>query len=328
MTTNKELILKNLGYEDSVKYSLPTSGMQASIESLRAFVEKNGNETHFESMGVFHITGPAVKDNAAPLKAIGALITAIQDGIDSLGGALDGFTSLKGKIPSRITKRTEMSLIASPLPGSITLQVAPSLSREMDLKPYGETLFDLEELGFSPLADQAFNEFSTLLEELSEEGPDKTAFLDHLTSLGPRAANSMKKICDAVCSSDVDVDFTWREPGRAERKVQIDHIFAKHASTIIENANINCEEELVIGTIVTITESPKDKLRIRKDETEEDVTLALGSIDPIDLASINVGDRVEVSAIRTTSSRTGGRNTSRLEGVSISVIPKIDLQND
>lgn len=320
----KEALLKKLNYDDSVNYSLPESGIQASLVSLHSFIEKNTGAKQRESMGIFHITGPMVKGNAAPLKVVGDIMTAIQDSVDSLGGALEGFTSLKGRVPSRITARTEISLVASPLPGSITLQVAPTLSREEDLRPHGQTLFSIEEMGFSPLADQAFDEFSTLLEELSLDDPNKVIFIEHLTDLGPRSANSIQRICDVVSNAGVDIDFTWVEPGKQSCKTHIDHIFAKHASKIIKNANINCEEQLIVGTIVTITESSKDKLRIKQDGIDEDAIIALGSIELDDLMSISVGDRVEVKANRTTSNRIGGRMTSKLEGVSIRVIPRLD----
>ncbi|WP_418733519.1 hypothetical protein [Ellagibacter sp.] len=321
MTINLTDYLESLGYDASANYVVPEDPAQASLDSINAFVEaSSGRAARSESVGIFHITGPSVSGCAAPLKTVGKIMTSIQDSIDALGASIGGFTSISGQIPLRISGRTEMSLTASPMPGSIILQVAPSMSRQDDLCPNGPSLFDPEEkLGISPLADQAFSEFSALLQELSEEGPDKTAFVDHLTELGPRAANKMKDLCKTIDSTAVDVDFKWSEPGKDRVVSAINHLSAKHAVAIIENAHIENEAVNVVGTIVTITESAKDKLRIRTDEGGE-ITLALGSISPADLLSVRVGDRVEVQAEQTVSSRTGGRTSKRLEGVSISKI--------
>lgn len=323
MTANRDDLLTKYGYNESSNYSIPENASAASIESLKRFLNRHSEAVDMESVGLIHITGPAVKGNTAPLKAVGNLMIAIQEGIDAVGGALDGFTALSGKLPSRIAGRTEISLVASPLPGSVVLQVAPARKRKDDLEPDGDTLFNLEELGISPLADEAFREFSSLLQELAKEGPDKSEFIEHLTELGPRTANAMKKFCDTVDNSDVDIDFSWNEPGKERETAEISHIFAKHASLVIENAHIDSEQVAVVGTIVTITESTKDKLRVRLDNDQGEITLALGSIDPTDLIPIHMGDRVEINATRTTSSRAGGRNSSKLEGVSISPLPKL-----
>lgn len=314
--------LYSLGFNPEEDYSAPEDPMIAAGTSIKSFIREHTENVAEESVGYIHITGPAVKNNSAPLKSVAKLIASVQDGVEAIGGALEGFFSSRGRIPTEVSGRTQLSMVASPMPGSVVIQVAPTLQRELDLYPEGPALFDVEkEADAEPLADQAIGELSDLLNELSVETPDKEQVLNRLTDLGPRAATAVKELCQSVSSSDVDVDFSWRQPGREEKKSSISAAYAKSAVALIENANIESEEEVIEGVLITITESKKDKLRVLLDSGAEE-QLSIGSISPADLATVNTGDRVRITAMRSVSSRAGGRRSEKLEGVALERVPK------
>lgn len=141
-------------------------------------------------------------------------MTQLQSTFEAVGASIEGFRALSGSIPSKIAKRTELALVASPLPGSVVLEVAPSIPRVEDFRSEGEqALFDVETtIDAKTLADCAFEEFSSLLSDLSCETPDQDAFVKHLAELGPRVASNVQSLCETVDRSQIDVDFEWREP--------------------------------------------------------------------------------------------------------------------
>jgi hypothetical protein len=315
--------LRSLGFNPDESYTAPDDPMEASRASINAFVQEHMEAVGKESIGFIHITGSAVKNNSAPLKSVAKVIAAVQDGVEAIGGSLEGFLSSRGRIPIDVSGRTQLSMVASPMPGSVVIQIAPTLPREFDLYPEGPALFDIEkETNAEPLADQAIGELSDLINELSAETPDKGQVLDRLTDLGPRVATAVKELCQSVSSSGVDVDFSWKQPGREEKKSSISAAYAKSAVSLIENANIESEEETIEGILITITESNKDKLRVLLDNGVEE-QLSIGSISPVDLAAVNTGDRVRITATRSVSSRAGGRKSERLEGVALERVPKL-----
>lgn len=314
--------LYSLGFNLEEDYSAPDDPMVAAGASIKSFIREHAESVAEESVGYINITGPAVKNNSAPLKSVAKLIAAFQDGVEAVGGALKGFFSSRGRIPIEVSGRTQLSMVASPLPGSVVIQVAPSLQRNFDLYPEEPALFDVEkEADAESLADQAIGELSNLLNELSAETPDKEQVLNRLTDLGPRTATAVKELCQSVSSSGIDVDFSWKQPGREEKKSSISAAYAKSAVSLIENANIESKEEVMEGILKTITESEKDKLRILLDSGTEE-QLSIGSIPPADLATANTGDRVRITAMRSVSSRAGGRKSEKLEGVALERIPK------
>jgi hypothetical protein len=214
------------------------------------------------------------------------------------------------------------------MPGSVVIQVAPTLDRMSDLYPEGkaQALFDLEEeIDARPLADLAFDEFSSLIKDLNVDGPDKTVFLDRLTDHGPRVASTMKAFCDSVDKGALDVDFEWEEPGRPPEMSNLSHETAKHASVVIQNANIESETIHIVGKILTVTMSKKDKLRILTD-SEQELTLAIGTISPADVVVLHPGDQVDIEAERRVSRRPGGRSYEKLIGVSLQKLH--DLQEE
>lgn len=132
-TTKLDDYLALLGFDPEATYDVPENPADAALSGVAAFVREHSAGQEPESTGIIHITGPSALGNSAPVKAVGNLLTSIQSTIDAVGASLMGNRSAEGALPSAITSRTEMSLIASPMPGSVVIQVAPSLARMDDL---------------------------------------------------------------------------------------------------------------------------------------------------------------------------------------------------
>lgn len=320
---NLDDYLSSLGFDPDVTYTVPENPADAALMGVNAFVREHSPEDDPASLGVIHITGPSVKGHTAPLKAVGTFLSALQDGVDAIGASIQGIMTSAGALPFSVTGRTQLSMVASPMPGSVVIQVAPTLDRISDLYPEGkdQSLFDLEdEIGARPLADLAFDEFSSLIKDLNVDGPDKTDFLDRLTDHGPRVASTMKAFCDSVDKGALDVDFEWEEPGRPPETSRLTHETAKHASVVIQNANIDSETIHIVGKILTVTMSQKDKLRVLTD-SEQEITLSIGTISAADVVTLHPGDQVDIEAERRVSRRPGGRSYEKLIGISLQKLP-------
>ena len=232
-----------------------------------------------------------------------------------------------GQIPSSVTGRTQLSLIANPIPGSIAIEVAPTLDRREDLYPAGPALFDVEEdAGAKPLADLAINELSTLISQLDEIDSDSSEFIEHLTNLGPRAATSVKGICNAVDKGNIDVDLVWAEPQSRARTATLTHQNARRAVNVITTANIESEEIIVEGKLLTVTESAKDRLRIQKDDGKE-IVVSIGDIEPAATYNLHTGQRVRILVEQRMSNLPGGKRDIKLFARSIEALPAIGTDN-
>lgn len=326
-TINADAMLKELGFDESASYDLPEDLNELSVSSLRGFIDRTYLQHSAESTALIHVTGPAVSGHSAPLRIIGDFMIHLQSTLDSIGASIEGFKSLGGTIPSALAKRTELSLVASPLPGSVVLEVAPSKPRLEDLYPHGKALFDVEEtIGAKPLADSAFEELSSLMSDLSTDEPDQDKFIDHLAELGPRVASNVRALCDTVGKDAIDVDFEWRTPSGSRDKVSVSHTFAKFVSNVIKSTEMDTEDVEIEGVLVTITTSNKDHLRIREDSdgsSIDEVTLPIGDIPSEQLFGLRTGDRVRVGAERQIFNRVGGGKRVKLVGVYIEKLPRL-----
>lgn len=321
---NLDDYLTSLGYDAEATYDVPESPSDAALVGVNAFAREHSPELEPESTGIIHITGPCILGNSAPVKAVGNLLTSVQSAIDAIGASIMGNRSAGGSIPSAIAGRTQMSLIASPMPGSVVIRVAPSLARKADLYPEGQGLFDLEdELDAQPLADQAFIEFSNLIDELQEDDPDDSDFVEHLTDLGPRVATAMKNFCETVDKGILDLQLEWTEPNERTETARISHSHAKRAAKVITRANIENEEVAIEGLLLTVTQSEKDKLRIQKDDGRE-IVVAFGDISPATIYPLHTGQRVRVLAERRVSHKPGGKRSEKLIGKTVEPMAKLE----
>ena len=328
-TISPDALLESLGFSENENYDLPEDLNDLSVSSLRAFISQSYLQHSSESSALIHITGPSVVGHSAPLRSVGDFMTQLQSTFEAVGASIEGFKALSGSIPSKIAKRTELALVASPLPGSVILEVAPSMPRIEDFRPNGEpALFDVgTTIDAKTLADCAFEELSSLLSDLSCETPDQDVFVEHLAELGPRVASNVQSLCETVDKSQIDVDFAWREPSKENKTICVSHSFAKFAASVIKDAQVNVEQIHIEGVLLTVTTSEKDHLRIKEEGSSglsRDTVLPIGDIPPEQLYGLQPGDRVAVDAERQLFTRAGGRSHQKLVGVGISKINRLE----
>ena len=324
-TIDVKSVLGRLGFDEAADYGLPEDLNDLSASSLRGFVDRGRPRRFAESTALIHVAGPSVDGHSAPLRSIGDFMVCLQRAVDSIGASIEGFRSRAGAIPAALAKRTELSLVASPLPGSVVLEVAPAKSRLEDLCPEGEGFSDAEEAAKAkPLVDSAFEELSDLMSDVAAGESGQEGFVDRLAKLGPRVASNVQDLCNTVDKGAIDVDFDWRFPSGARKRVSIDHAFAKTVSNVIEDVDIKTEAVEIAGTLVTVTTSDKDRLRIREDEdggSGDEVVLSIGGIPTEQLCGLQTGDKVLLDAEQQVYSRAGGRERHKLVGIGIRRLP-------
>ena len=66
--------------------------------------------------------------------------------------------------------------------------------------------------------------------------------------------------------------------------------------------------------------SQKDKLRVLTD-SEQEITLSIGTISAADVVTLHPGDQVDIEAERRVSRRPGGRSYEKLIGISLQKLP-------
>ncbi len=320
-------LLATAGFLEDEDYNLPGDLNELSSSSVRGFINQTVLKHSAESSALVHVTGPSVIGHSAPLRGIGEFMMTLQSAFDSIGASLEGFKALSGQIPDSVINKTKLSLVASPFPGSVILEIAPSTPRLEDLYPNGEALFDVEkEIGAKPLADSAFAELSRLMGVLSVEQIEQDKFIERLEDLGPRVASSVQGLCDVLDRNEMDVDFRWEEPSGERNEIRVSHSFAKFVSDVIKESDIHTEPVHIEGILVTVTTSDKDRLRIREDLGEggsKETTLLIGDIPFEQIYGLHTGDRVVVDAERQITTRAGHRSCEKLVGVRIQKIERM-----
>lgn len=309
--------LQELGFDPNKEYDVPDSLEEATIRSIETFVGSTQKDRSNRSGGFFHITGPSVLGNTAPVKSVGNFLTSFQNALDSIGASLRGNKTASGQLSAEITGKTEMSMVASPLPGSVIIQIEPTMDPADDLYPEGKALFDVEDAGIRPLANLAIDEFMSLINDMNQDETDNSKFVDHLTDLGPRVASSVKAFYESVDKGSIDVEIKWRDSKIQKNTVtNVSHMFAHHAVNVINNANIENEIIQIRGTLKTVTYSPKDRLRIETEDGSEK-TISIGSIDPVVLLKLVPGEHVCIEAEQRISYKPGGGKNEKLFGLSV-----------
>lgn len=324
LSDKTKAFLDGLGFDPDAVYDVPESAWEASLQSLESFIGSSVDaKSHAcESSGTIHITGPAVLGHTAPAKAVGELLSSFQGAVDAVGASMSGRASGFGPIPKELSARTKMSLIASPLPGSVVIRVAPTMKRMDDLEPEGPSLFDPADIGLRPLADEAMERFTSLLSVFDETSPESGELIERLTEMGPRVATNIKAFYDSIGRGSMDVDLSWLEPGADRRRSYISHSEARLAVKAIDEAKIESTVIHVIGELQTATVSNKDKLRVKTADGIEK-TISLGLISTAEIMEFRTGQGVDVEVECRTSVKPGGKHSEKLSGVSISILPTL-----
>lgn len=271
----------------------PESGRYAAGDlgraSIEAFVSARSDARELRSAGQLRLSGAGVLGHAAELDDVGQLASLWQRCVTAVGAALEGSQSAFGRLANDIHERTQLMLDASPVPGSLVLNVQPKMSPISESYPAGEqSLFEDDP---RPLADRASETLLQLLQHASQPSLDE---LDNLTaefrSLGPRVATSVKMLADAIVKAHVDMYVEWREPLAATVRASLSATSAGWVSEFVGGRDLDAEDFLLRGTVRTVSDIAKWSVETPSGLEQVDA----GQLPADFVRSTNVGDSVEL----------------------------------
>lgn len=235
--------------------SVPDIDWTAGIEdatriSIENFIGSQLGLRPQASHGSIRLTGEGVVAHSASASDVAAVLAGFQRLATAVGASLEaGNTSLRGQIASTIQHRTSLRLVASPVPGSLVL----NLSWEAEGSVGGQaSLFEEA----PPLADQVFTEVVALLADASRPGAatGTSLFLDRVERLGPRSAAALRVFARALSGGKLDAEIGWAVPRRAPTKVCVDHGGAAEIVRLVESQNLDAEDVTIDGELRTVSD--------------------------------------------------------------------------
>ena len=232
----------------------PSDATELGRQSVEAMtIAQEGNARALHSAGLLRLHGEGVTNHSAPLDVVGKIALAWQKAVGAVGASLEGIRSPLGKLPSDITNRTRLVLNASPVLGSIVLNITPSTDPLIETEPNGDRSFLVAP---RPLADRASERLISLLTRASQ---NSVTDLDELTAevreLGPRVASAVAQLSREVDKGNVNIDASWREPETAIVTTSITVSAARFIAQFIEGQELDGAEQDLIGTLMTISSS-------------------------------------------------------------------------
>jgi len=224
--------------------------------SMEAMIAAQGGDARDgASKGSLRLHGVGVLGNAIELDEAGQIATLWQRTVQAVGGAIEGSRSAMGRLPIDIVRRTQLLLDASPVPGSVVLNLTPKAAPDLETTPNGmRRLFDTPR----PLADRASEQVISLLSQAADPQLDQLeAFSEELRQLGPRVATSVRALATALNRAHVDVDVVWVEPEEPTRRTSLSATNAGWLSDFVAGRQLDAEEVEIVGTVRTVSDLSK-----------------------------------------------------------------------
>lgn len=260
------------------------------------------------SSGSLHLAGEGVSGSTARMSAVGDVMTTFQRLVTAIGAAQEGFKAVRGTFPAGLLAKTRLSLVASPLVGSVVLEFEPETPPAAELSPGGNVpLFDEPR---TQRTDEAVGEVVDLLVRAAELGPDPDAdgLLEELVERGPRVASTLREFTTVLAVADFETDLTWREPGKPTRRAVLASADAGRLASLIVSRELDHGEAIIEGVIHTV--SDKTALAIATDDGSMEYVRG-SKLAPQVLAAIPWGSRVRIVADTVETRRPGGETSVR-----------------
>lgn len=281
----------------------------ASTDLGRVGVERHRGQTSLvresPSLGALRLSGDAVVGHDASLESVSLLGLAFQRLVTVVGAALEGFTNIRGRIPTEFLGRTAIDLKAAPKPGSLILDLAPRMDPAEELRSGGAIWNDTD----VQLLDVSIERLATLLTAAVEHKPghDESEFSSELRALGPRVAGALKSFAQATSKAEFDFGLTWTAPLRPKTTISLTNRDAVWIAHVISGRQLDAQNVQIHGTLLTVSHGKKWELL----ESEfGDVSLDVSAIDGRPWVEWNPDDLVEVNA-EVTITEIPGRAASR-----------------
>lgn len=281
----------------------------SSSDLGRVGIERHKGQTtivrEMPSVGALRLSGEAVSGHDASLESVSLLGLAFQRLVTVVGAALEGFTNVRGRIPTEFLARTALNLKAAPKPGSLILDIAPTMGPDEELRGNGALFNDTD----VQLLDASIERLGSLFDAAMhhEPGQDDSAFSSELRQLGPRAAGALKSFAQVTSKADIDFGLTWTVPLRPKTSITLTNRDAVWMAHVIAGRQLDAQNVKVHGTLLTVSHGKKWELH----ESEfGDVSIDVSAIDGRPWVEWNPDDLVEVDA-EVTITEAPGRAASR-----------------
>lgn len=272
------------------KFSWETPEDLARLSHEASIINFHGDARFLASQGQLRIHGKAVPHHTATLDAVSTITSSWQKAVTAIGASLEGFRSVRGKIPATFKKLTEIGLSAQPSPGSLVLSIEPTQHPISELDGNtGRSMLTKDR----PLVDRATSKLIQLISGANFSELDQNdAFGESLSDLGPRAAGAMREFALALELHDVDLDMEWSEPAQATSRGRLCHQDAIFLRKFIEGRALDTEVITVPAKLITVSSKEKWLIEFEGSEKRVDATalpdsfissVSLGSIVSMDL---------------------------------------------
>lgn len=284
--------------------------------SFESFVSSHANQPgrNLSSRGRLHVIEGDSSEHRADMRNLSKLLLNFQNLADSVGGALNGHRSNRGKLPSTVLEKTRLDLNASPMPGSVVFSISPRILPSAELEGRDTAFIDPETDQLLDLVFPKINELFGLMVALPDDPAqeleaDNSILANQLRELGPRVASSLHHLADSSYHSNLSLDLSWEEPGRPT--LQSDRLtpsLAERAAKLISHSSTDEEESRIMGVMRTVSDitalaitpfengNPLETIHVVGSDLPE------GSLEGIEVGSCVV---IEVVVTRTSGSFSG-----------------------
>ncbi|MHA7153956.1 hypothetical protein [Arthrobacter sp. TMN-50] len=253
------------------------------------------------SAGALKLSGGGVVGHEAPLDDVTMVGMALQRLFTAVGASLEGFKNIRGPLPRDLMSKTRLGLRAAPRPGSLILDLSPTISPSDELRSNGEAFNDSD----TQLVDSVVSKLSDVIAAaLVHEGgaADDTAFSSEVRALGPRAAGALRSFAHATSSSNFNVDMTWIQPLHHTVKFSLSTKDAVWIESIISGRELDVESVTIHGALKTVSHGKKWDIL---NSEFGNVRIDISEIEGRPWADWNPDDLVEVEASMTITDAPG-----------------------
>lgn len=288
------------------------SASELSRLSVDAFAAQRELGRAFGSFGRMRIVEPGDAP-AARLDSVGSLMVTLQKLVSATGGALKGFKSLRGQLTAQVRTLTQLQLTASPVPGSIVLQVQPEQDLSEEIYPEGQVPLTDDAL---PLLDQSMQALMELLRAGAAAGPGEESadFRSRMVELGPRTATAVRELVTPLYEGGLEVDIQWAIPGRPDVTVRLTSAEAERIAQLVAIEKLDAEEIELVGRLHTISKTKSWDLET---DDEEMIRMGKGQLPDEAVRDLHVDQRVRVRAEMTPRRQISGEVTYDYTALSI-----------
>lgn len=300
--------------EEPILWQEPQDLSRLSLETLFSEFSPLRRD---RSSGFIRFTGDGISGNAARLDHVAEAMRNFQRLVLATGASLEGFKSLRGKVPTQYVSRMNLHLQGSALPGSLILELAPEALPSTEIVPDGQpTIFGHDD---QQLIDKAIVASLELLQDSKnvQADADDSDFLTKLTEHGPRVATTLRDLAAALVEAQFDTEISWEQPRVAAMRTKMTVSELKHLSGLVASRELEKEPVTLDGILRTISDIGPWKIETATGDLE---TIDASGIPAATIQLMSVGQLVRIKADVTEDSTPGGASVTHYKATEISIV--------